>query len=88
MKNLFYSHSDKKLFYIAGYLDNSLKSINQAALEFSKIAKCNVDDVQTSTVQNSCKYKYMQVFYVTKEETVQGALELDGDWSMWKWIEY
>lgn len=88
MKNLFYSQSDKKLFYIAGYLDNSLKSLNQTALEFSKVAKCNVNDVQTITIQNSRRYKYMQMFYVTKKETVQGAFELDGDWSMWKWIEY
>lgn len=88
MKNLFYAHSDKKLFYIAGYLDNNLKSLNQAALEFSKVAKCNVEEVHTFTVQNSRHYKYMQVFYVITEKIAQGAFELGSDWTMWKWIGY
>lgn len=52
MKNLFYAPSEKRLFYIAGYLSNKLSDINKQTESFAKIAKCSVDVVNTFEVQN------------------------------------
>lgn len=87
MKNLFYSQSDHVLFYIPGYLDNSMKALNQHATTFAKVAECKVEDVSTLLITKSSRYQNMQVFYITAFKPVPNAFILDEDWSMWKWIE-
>ena len=89
MKNLFHSQSDHILFYIPGYyIDSIIKALNKEAAVFAKIAGCKVEDVNTQRITHSRRYKNMQVFYITAFEPVSNAFILDGDWSMWKWIEY
>ena len=88
MKDLFYAPSEKRLFYIAGYLSTKLSDINKQAELFAKIAKCSVDAVSTFEVQNSQRYKYMHVFYVDNVETIDGAFNLGDNWGMYSWIQY
>lgn len=88
MKGLYYAKVEKRLFYIAGYLSNKLSDINKQAELFAKMAKCSIDVVNTFEVQNSRRYKYMQVFYVDNVETVDGAFNLDEFWGMYSWIQY
>ena len=87
MKNLSYSQSDHILFYIPGYLDNSIKALNEHAAIFAKVVGCKVEDVSTLLITKSSRYQNMQVFYITAFKSVPEAYILNGDWSMWKWIE-
>jgi len=88
MNNLFYAPSEKRLFYITGYLNNSLSAINAQAAMFAKAVNCSVDQVNTFEVQHSQRYKYMQVFYVDNVETTDKAYSLNDNWGMYSWIQY
>ncbi len=90
MKDLFYTESDKRLFWVSGYSNNSetIGSIKQRATAFAKIAKIAVEDVQTYVIQNSRRYRYMRVYYCTSEFI---PTEIDhkfgSDWTMFKYLE-
>lgn len=94
MKDLFYSVKDKRLFFIAGYTDNSscvsdiLKVLNENTEKFIK--KCNLPQnsvVYTDYVTQSRHYKSMRYFWVNDIETPpKDAYALGDDWTMMKWI--
>ncbi len=97
MKELFYSPSDKKLFYIAGYTDNSycvktiiasLSSQTKYFLKFVGFPDNTI--VRTDYITKSSRYKSMRYFWINdvdSEEIPEEAFVLNEDWDMYKWIE-
>jgi len=90
MKQLFYSESDRRLFWVSGYSSDSetIGEIKQRAVDFAKIAKVDVEDVQTYVIQNSRRYKYMRVYYCTSEFIpTEINHKFGSDWTMFKYLE-
>lgn len=99
MKDLFYSTKEKKLFYIAGYTDNSynVKEIvsvleNQRKYFLKQVGlpeKSTI--VNTDYITNSRRYKSMRYFWINDVEPSQAPKEAfvlnDDYWTMQKWIE-
>ena len=97
MDNIFYSHDEKILFWVAGYTaDNNtddlltiIGSLTENANIFAGMAKCALKDVKTYQITNSRRYKYMRVFY-TKTDYIPPAAFVIGDtenkWTMQKWL--
>jgi hypothetical protein len=96
MDNLFYSQKEKILFWVAGYtwdgntslVMEQVQSLTGNAKKFSDKAGCLQEQVRTTFVNNSCRYKYMRVFYVETEVIPEDSFKLGGDWTMDKWIQY
>ena len=71
MENLFYSPSEKILFYVAGYTDNTsnvkgiISMLQNNYLFFFGI--CGVKTINTCLVEKSPRYKGMRVFYCTTD---------------------
>jgi hypothetical protein len=98
MDNLFYSESERILFYIPNYYLDS----NSNAMEFSKNIEKEIfkfanimgngqrlDTFKTKFIESSTRYKRMRVFWKEDAEPVPEAFHLtkENDWTMWKWIE-
>lgn len=74
-ENLFYTHNDKMLFWVAGYTaDNNtssvveiLKSLQENAEKFAKKVGCKLEDVKTFQNNHPPRYQYMRVFYIETE---------------------
>ena len=94
MKDLFYSVSEKKLFWIAGYTDNShnvkeiVSTLTNNRNHFIRICKLPENSVvNTDYITKSSRYKSMRFFWVDNVETPpEDAFELGNDWTMHKWI--
>ncbi len=99
---LFYSTSEKILFYVAGYTDNSdkvseiKKTLNAGVKVLVDILKdsgyIELDEklVNTTFVTHSMRYKYMRVFYVQnveKKYVSKSAFQIGKDWTMDKWLK-
>lgn len=94
LKNLFYSKKEAILFHVAGYTDNSesVSDIVEMLMFHSKALSVldknyQLEDVKTFYVTKSSRYKNMRVFYLKTSIVPKGTFELDGDWTMMKWIE-
>ncbi len=97
MTDLFYSPTDKRLFWVAGYTDNSynvreiitvLESNMNFFLKEVKFAKNT--KVKTDYITKSRRYKSMRYFYIENVElkdVPKDAFLLGEDWDMIKWIE-
>jgi hypothetical protein len=96
MKDLFYSNSEKKLFWIAGYnaSDNSTSvkeiiSVLKNNAEYF-IRNCKLPSkalINTDYITNSSRYKNMRYFWVNDiENPPLDAFVLGSDWTMQKWI--
>jgi hypothetical protein len=94
MEDLFYSLSEKKLFWVAGYTDNSygVKEII-SVLENNRnyfIKSCKLPTnalVKTDYITVSRRYKSIRYFWVDDVETPpKEAFILNDDWTMHKWI--
>ena len=92
IEGLFYSQNEKILFLLAGYTDNSdsvdywVKMLTQYKDYITNLVK--TDEVKTTYITQSTRYKYMRVFYCITEEVPEKAFVLDGDWTMMKWLKY
>lgn len=90
MKDLFYSPTEKTLFWIAGYTDNSnhvkdiVSMLNNNYNYFFKL--CNNPQIRTDIINNSIRYKYCRYFWATVEKPPEEAFEIGEDWTMDKWI--
>ncbi len=81
MKDLFYTETDKTLFWVSGYdvaqndatVIKFTKSILSDAKKFAKVAGCELSKVKSTVVEKSRRYKYMRVFYVDAEFTKESA---------------
>lgn len=97
MKNLFYSESEKILFWVSGYdvlhnKSNVVEATNDLLADAKKLAdivKRDVSKVHTDYVSFSSRYKYMRVFYIKDvrkcPEEAFTISEANG-WTMWKWL--
>lgn len=98
MDNLFYSHDENVLFWVAGYaadlntskVDEKITSLVENQSRFAEVAKCPRSEVHTTEILESSRYKYMRVFYVEtpyvpKEAFVIG--EGEHKWTMWQWLK-
>ncbi len=97
MKDLFYSPTEKRLFWIAGYTDNScnvkeiisvLQNNTNFFLTQTKLPK-NAQ-VKTDYITNSRRYKSMRYFWINDvevENVPEEVFLLGNDWTMYKWIE-
>lgn len=98
MKNLFYSASEKILFWIAGHTgdlntDNpaqKIKFMQENTADFMRIsAEIKPEKIGTFEVTKSQRYKYMRVYYATDIETPPAeAFCISGEngWKMQNWI--
>lgn len=102
LTDLFYSKSERILFYVAGYTDagnndqnvESLRKVLKEgvlALErvMSKIGMVDTREIKTFYVEKSSKYKTMRVFYVETDIIPENAFILGDsgdDWTMKKWV--
>lgn len=95
MKDLFYTKSDKTLFWIAGYTqdDNETKvhlkieHLRKVTEEFAKVAKCPFESVNTYFVNDSSRYKYMRVFFVKTDYIPEECRVIEEPkWNMFNWI--
>lgn len=97
MKDLFYSTKEKKLFYIAGYTDQSyavhniIKMLREQKKQFLKITAFRLNKhVNTDYITKSSRYKSMRYFWINNVEpdkVPKEAFILNDDWTMQKWIE-
>lgn len=75
MKDLFYTEFDKNLFWVSGYdiehnnsyVTQFTQRILEDAQKFADASQCKLEEVRSFVVEVSRRYKYMRVFYVTKE---------------------
>lgn len=97
MKNLFYSESEKILFWVSGYdfLHNNsnvveiTNSLLSDAKSLAGIISVSVKQVRTLEVFNSSRYKYMRVFYINdveKPPIEAFVITNDNYWTMDKWL--
>lgn len=96
VKNLFYTKSDKTLFWIAGFTQDDNESkvhlkiehLRKAAEEFAEVAKCPFDSVNTYFITNDWSpYKYMRVFFVETDYIPKKCHVIDElEWNMFKWL--
>lgn len=71
MENLFYSESEKTVFWIAGYCadlctDNviqKIESLAENAKTFADAVAQSIDNIYTYEIHKSRRYKNMRVFY-------------------------
>ena len=94
---LFYSVKDKRLFWVAGYTDNSydvnfiirmLRIKRKIFREMTKIS--NYKKVKTDFITKSSRYKSMRYFWVDNieiDKVPEEAFQLGTDWDMMKWLE-
>jgi len=95
MKDLFYSQTEQRLFWIAGYTDNSsLVTSIVLTLESCRnyfIKQCKLPQnafIKTDYCTSSMRYKSMRYFWVDNIETPpEDAFVLGDDWTMDKWIK-
>lgn len=97
MKDLFYSESEKILFWVSGYdILHSNSNVVEAttdmlndAQKLADVIMCNVSKVHTDYVSHSSMYKYMRVFYiqdVRKCPPEAFNITNGNGWTMWKWL--
>lgn len=95
MKDLFYSPTEKLLFWVAGYTDNTenvnklVKMLDTLAMKFANKVLVKKSDVRTTFVTHSRRYKQMRVFYVKTDHAPKKAFSIGSDkgWTMNKWLE-
>ena len=98
MAEFFYSETEKILFNVAGYTDNSSnveeikKVLDNGVNELCELSKVKFDrkNVRTDFIRTSSRYKYMRVFYIEdiEDELIpKEAFRLGKDWTMRKWLE-
>jgi len=97
MKDLFYSPTEKRLFWIAGYTDNSycVKSIvstlqNNTKFFLKQVNLPEKTQVNTDYITKSRRYKSMRYFWINELEpdrVPKEAFLLNEDWTMGSWID-
>ncbi|TSD03413.1 MAG: hypothetical protein Athens071416_94 [Parcubacteria group bacterium Athens0714_16] len=94
MKNLFYSLSEKILFWVVGYTDNSpyvkeiVDMLNSNAKKLAELVSADEKDVCTVVIEKSRRYKNMRVFYI-KTLIIplrEGAWTIPEDTTMHKYL--
>ena len=93
--DLFYSESEKKLFWIAGYTDNTcgvdahinmLTAKRDMFLDMCGLPKDT--KIFSDYITKSRRYKSMRYFWANDvSEAPEEAFKLGSDWTMYKWIE-
>lgn len=90
--DLFYSLKEKKMFYVAGYVDNSdkitetLKVLKEGETNIKKLIGSDKCEISSRYIERSSRYKSMRVFYVDTRIIPPNAFALNNDWDMWKWL--
>ena len=95
IEGLFYSKTDKKLFYIPNYYTHGtgmvkvlIENLKECEAVIRKFAPESVSgDVYCREITKSSRYKSMWCFSVDFETCPDEAFELGDDWTMTKWIE-
>lgn len=96
LKDIFYVESEKRIFWVAGYQDNSYNAnsiIDMLENCLSKLRKyLSIDKkkiIFTEYISKSSRYKSMRVFWIDEIEcpTNVEIFKLGNDWTMQKWIE-
>lgn len=98
MKDLFYSESEKRIFFIAGYTDNSynVREIIGVLENNRKFLLKHIGLPEKSTIVNtgyittSKRYKSMRYFWIDnieKDEVPEDAFWLNNEWKMHEWLE-
>lgn len=94
MENLFYSLSEKILFWVAGFTDNSpyvkeiVGMLDSNAKKLADLVSADVEGVCTIVLEKSRRYKNMRVFYI---QTLiiplrEGAWTIPEDTTMRKYL--
>ena len=94
IEDLFYSSSEKKLFWVAGYTDNHYdveKTVSMLTNNRNHFIKaCNLpknSQVATDYITKSSRYKSMRYFWIDNvENPPKDAFVLGKDWTMHGWI--
>jgi len=94
VKDLFYSESEKILFWIVGYIDNSdnvveiLHYLTKYATFLSDIAGNSFSDIKTLYIFSSRRYENMRVFYTKVDKIPEDVsiFNLNDEWTMMKWL--
>lgn len=103
MDNLFYSETEKILFWVVGYtqidnthsVDKKISGLNEKRNEFLSILNQSNsvhNEVKTIFINKSRRYKFMRVFYLENVEPNQVSekafkITNKNNWTMWKWLE-
>lgn len=93
-KNLYYSPSEKTVFWIAGYCDNinvgkQIKMLEKCRSEFAQMISniIRIDNMMSKEILHSDTYKHMRVFWMKWDTAPNGAMEIGDDWTMDKWVQ-
>lgn len=90
MENLFYSSSEKILFWIPGYaantgiLSNVIEGLISKQAQMRSIVPQGI--IYVHEILFSSRYEYMWYFYVETNDIPEDAHILKEDWTMGKWI--
>jgi hypothetical protein len=98
MKDVFYSKSDDRLFWVAGYTayDNTsnvfekIRALQECSKTFSDWAKCDQKEVKTVYVDASRRYKFMRVFFVDAPKQIPAdafSIRNDDGWGMFQFLK-
>ena len=89
---LFYSTTEKKLFFIpkyythgTGMLDNLIENLEEGKAMLRKFVPTG--EIYCDEIRKSSRYKSMWYFSIELDKAPAEAFELGEDWSMFKWIE-
>ena len=91
--NLFYSKTERILFHVAGYADNTdnveqiIQKLTEGAEKLVEISFEDKENVNTFVVTHSRQYKGKRVFWVRTDNVPDAAFKLTDDWTMTKWLE-
>lgn len=95
--DLFYSETEKILFWVAGYTDNSvyvntiIETLKNNREHFKRLGA--IGTVKTDVITDSRRYKSMRVFWcedIEEQDCPETAfhLSVENEWTMWKWLKY
>lgn len=98
MKNLFYSHDEKILFFIGGYhynctdLNDLLQNLKKGKEIISQfLPKYHAETIYTDVINESRRYKYMRVFWTTIKDAPSPRVFTIGagehKWTMNQWLK-
>lgn len=90
--NLFYSNTEKLLFWIPEYqissndIDEIIENLTNLKKEFLEYR--GSFKIETFVITEPGRYKYMRVLYRKTDEIPEQAFEIGEKWTMRSWIEF
>jgi len=92
---LYYSETEKILFYIPNYymdsnytLSDFMKNLKKEGETLANHAGVPIEQIKSTQILHSTWCKGMRVFYVHNVPNKDGfSLSVENGWDMWKWLE-